>query len=101
MQIKPSKTKGVKKVNILLDNELTIFSIEEIKDKIVKAFSDHKKIEFTIKNISNMDLSFVQFLYALNISAEKMNKEITYSTDFNDDIRSLFLNSDIYKVFKA
>ena len=101
MQIKPSKTKGVKKVKILLDNELTIFSIEEIKDKIVKTFFDNQKIDITLKNISNMDLSFVQFLYSLRISADKLNKEITYTTDFNDDIQSLFHNSDIDKIFKA
>lgn len=101
MQIKKAKTKGVKKVNILLDNELTIYSIEEMKDKIIKTFNDNQEIDFTIKKVSNMDLSFVQFLFSLNQSAKKMNKKVTFHTDLNDDIHSLFENSDINKIFKG
>jgi anti-anti-sigma regulatory factor len=101
MQIKKAKTKGVKKVNILLDNELTIYSIEEMKDKIIRTFNDNQEIDFTLKKVSNMDLSFVQFLFSLNKSAKKMNKKVVFHTDFNDDIQSLFENTDINKIFKG
>jgi|SRR6056297_1128169 len=101
MQIKKAKSKGVKKVNILLDNELTIYSIEEMKDKILKAFKENQEIDFNLKNVNNMDLSFVQFLFSLNQSAEKKNKKVVFNTDFNNEMQSLFKNSDIHKIFKA
>ncbi len=101
MQIKSANKKGVKKVNILLDKELTIFSIEEIKEKIIKAFTEHQEIDFTIKNVINMDLSFVQFLFSLSKSAKKMKKKIAFTTDLNEDIHSLFNNSDINRIFTA
>ncbi|MFO7844478.1 MAG: STAS domain-containing protein [Bacteroidales bacterium] len=101
MQIKKSKSKGVKKVHILLDNELTIYSIEEMKDKIIKAFKENEEIEFTLKKVSNMDLSFIQFLFSLNQSAKKLHKKVVFNTDFNENVQSLFENSDIHKIFKA
>ena len=101
MQIKKAKSKGVKKVHILLDNELTIYSIEEMKDKIIKAFKENEEIEFTLKKVNNMDLSFIQFLFSLNQSAKKLPKEVVFNTDFNENIQSLFENSDIHKIFKA
>jgi hypothetical protein len=48
-----------------------------------------------------MDLSFIQFLFSLNQSAKKLPKEVVFNTDFNENIQSLFENSDIHKIFKA
>ncbi|MEE4197898.1 MAG: STAS domain-containing protein [Bacteroidales bacterium] len=101
MQIKKAKSKGVKKVNILLDHDLTIYTIEEIKDKIIQTFNANQEIDFTLKNVNNLDLSFIQFLYSLSQSAKARGKRIVFTAEFNDEIQALLENSDIRKIFKA
>ena len=98
IQIKPSKKKGESKVSIILENELTIFSIEAMKDKIIDAVNKYDIIEFNLKDINNMDLTFVQLFYSIKKSAESLNKEILFDVNMSDDIESLFINSDLNKV---
>ena len=98
IQIKPSKKKGEKKVSIILENELTIFSIEDIRDKIVDAVLKYDQIDFQLKNITNMDLAFVQLFYSVKITADKLKKKVTFKADLTEDVKSLFINSDLYKV---
>ena len=97
IKIKPSKKKGESKVSIILENELTIFSVEAIKDNIIEAIKKYDMIEFVLKNISNMDLTFVQLFYSIKISAEKLNKKVSFDVELSDDIESLFENSDLNK----
>ena len=98
IQIRPSKKKGENKVSIMLENELTIFSIENMKDKIIEAVKKYNIIEFKLNNISNMDLTFVQLFYSIKISTEKLNKKISFDVELSDDIESLFTNSGLNKV---
>jgi len=98
IQIKPSKKKGEKKVSILLENELTIFSIEKMHKKIIDAVKKNDEIEFELKNISNMDLTFIQLFFSIKMSAEKLKKKVTINADLSEDVKSLFENSDLNKV---
>ena len=100
IQIKPSKKKGEKRVSIILENELTIFSIEKMKESILDAINKHDIIDFELKNISNMDLAFVQLFFSIKSSSESLNKKISINADLTDDINSLFNNSDLTKVLK-
>ena len=98
IQIKPSKKKGENKVSIMLENELTIFSIENMKDKIIEAVKKYDIIEFKLNNVSNMDLTFVQLFYSIKTFAERLNKKISFDVELPDDIESLFSNSGLNKV---
>ena len=98
IQIRPSKKKGESKVSIILENELTIFSIEAMKAKIIDAVKKYDIIEFNLKDINNMDLTFVQLFYSIRKSAESLNKTILFDVNLSDDIESLFINSDLNKV---
>lgn len=96
--LNPSKVKGESRIEITLKNELTIFSIENVKDKIIDAFNKYKKIDFKLKDINNMDLSFIQFFYSIKTTAESMKKEITFNINLSEDAESLIKNSDLAKV---
>lgn len=98
MQIKSSTKKGESHANILLENELTIFSIESMKDKIIETVLKYDDIKIELKNVDNMDLSFVQLLYSIKITANKLNKKVSFDVSLSDDIKSLFNNSDLSKV---
>jgi len=94
----PSKIKGEKKIRITLKNELTIYSIESIKDKIIESVMNYDQIEFEIKEVNSMDLSFIQLLYSIKITAETLKKIVSFNVNLSDDIKSLFNNSDLSKV---
>lgn len=98
IQIKPSKKKGEKKVSIVLENELTIFSIEKIREKIIESVLKYDEINFQLKNITNMDLTFIQLFHSIKVTSDKLNKKVTFNSDLSEDVKSLFINSDIYKV---
>ena len=98
IQIKPSKKKGEKKVNIKLLNELTIFSIEKMYPKITNAVLEYDQIHFELENISNMDLSVIQFFQSIKHTAEKTNKKVSFKSNLLEDINSLFENADLIKV---
>lgn len=100
IQIKPSKKKGEKKVSIVLENELTIFSIENMHEKILNAVKKYDEIEFHLKNISNMDLTFVQLFFSIKQTAKNLKKKVTVKSELSEDVKSLFENSDLIKVLK-
>ncbi|MCK5169816.1 MAG: hypothetical protein KAQ75_08050 [Bacteroidales bacterium] len=98
IQVKPSKKKGESSVSIILENELTIFSVESMKDKIIDAVMKYDHIGFELKNVGNMDLTFVQLIYSVKKTAETLNKKVSFDVELSDDIKSLFNNSDLSKV---
>ncbi len=98
IQIKPSKKKGENKVSIILENELTIFSIEKIRTKIIESVLKYDEINFHLKSITNMDLTFVQLFHSIKASSGKLNKKVTFKAELSKDIKSLFINSDLHKV---
>ncbi len=98
MQIIASKKKGSKSVTIHLENELTIFSIEGMKDQIIDTVNKFEDIKIELKNVNNMDLTFVQLLYSIKITAEEQDKKVTFNADISEDIKTLFENSDLSKI---
>lgn len=100
IQIIPSKMKGENKVSLVLENELTIFSIEKMREKIIESVLKYDEIDFQLKNITNMDLTFIQLFYSIKATSEKLNKKVVFNIDLANDVESLFINSDLYKVLK-
>jgi len=100
MQIIPSKKKGEKKATIILEKELTIFSIEKIKDQIVDTFKNNHEIHFKLKDINNMDLTFIQFLFSLKQSAPRNKKVVSIESNISEDTLSLLNNADLLKILK-
>lgn len=100
MLIVPSKKKGEKKVKITFKNDLTIFSIESIKDQFIGAVQKNDVIQLELKDVKNIDLTFIQLIYSLKISSASLKKEVSVSANLSEDIKSLFSNSGISKILK-
>lgn len=100
IQIKPSKKKGESKVEIVLNEELTIYTIEEVKDTIFEAVNKYENIEINGFQIKNMDLTFVQLLKSIHKTVEKSKKSLTVNIELNNENKELFDNTDITRIFK-
>jgi len=98
--IKSSKKKGEKKVSIILENDLSIYTIENIKDKIIDSYKKNDVINFKLKNLKNIDLTFIQLVFSLKNASLKEGKTVTFDVDLPEDLDLLFRNSDIKKVFR-
>jgi len=98
IQIKPSRKKGEKKVEIVLNDELTIYTIESAKDDIIEAVKKYDNIVINGTQIKNMDLTFVQLINSIQKSMEKTKKTLELNLVINDEIKELFENTDIKKI---
>lgn len=94
-----SKEKTEKKVIISCENDLTISTIEKIKDKIIDSFKKNEIVECTLKNVKTIDLTFIQLFYSMQISAKKLNKKLSFKVEFSEDMNSLLSDSDLKKIF--
>jgi len=99
IKINPSKSKKDNKAEIILESELTIYSIENIQEQILNTLEKHKSISISIQNVSNIDLSFIQFLYSLRITANEQSKQVEMFADLNKETQVLFSNSGISNFF--
>ena len=100
IQIKPSGKKGENKVKIVLSDELTIYTIEGVKDDIIESVNKYDKIEINAVNIKNMDLTFVQFINSIQKTSEKQGKLVTLNIDLNEENKVLFDNTDVARIIK-
>lgn len=86
------------KVTIILSNELTIYTIENIKDEIIKAVNKYDDIEISSNNIKNMDLTFVQLINSIQKSAIKKGKKLNVNIELNEENKILFENTNITRI---
>lgn len=100
IQIRPSKKEGEKKVTIILENDLTIYSVDELKTIIVDNYKKNDEINFELKNIKNIDLTFIQLFFSLKHSAIGEGKTVSFDINMPDDLKLLFNNADINKIFR-
>jgi len=93
------KAKG-KSVDVIFKEELTIYSIEKIKEDFSKAFTKYNNIKITLKDVTNIDLSFLQFMYSIQKSAKKNNKTLSFDIKISEEIQLLINNSGLEKILK-
>jgi len=98
IHLEPSKKKNDKKIKIVFRNELTIFSIEGMKDEVNKALKNYEEINIEVKEVVNLDLSFVQLLHSLKLTAAESKKKLSLKVNISDDLKTLLDNSDLSKV---
>lgn len=95
----PSKNKKEKKAEIVLENELTIITLETLQHDLVKALNEFDDITIKLKNIENIDLSFIQYLFSLQTSAAVKSKNISFIAEYSDEIKSLLVNTGLLRLF--
>ena len=100
IKIKPAKKKGESKVEIVLGEELTIYTIEDIRNDILEAVNKYNDIVLTGSEIKNMDLSFIQLIESIKKTIVNSKKKLTLNINLSEENRLLFDNTDISKVIK-
>ncbi len=100
IQIKTSTKKGVKKAKVLLTDELNIYTIEGIKEEIINIVKRYDEIEFSTKDVKNMDITFVQLFYSIITSVKDKGKKVTFDIKLPEENQVLFDNTDLTRIIK-
>lgn len=85
-------------VNIMLDNDLTITNIENIKQILLDNFSGNKDMQITIEKPETIDFSFIQLVASLAKTLAKNNKSLSIAASEDRQVESFlsdtgFLNA--------
>ena len=78
---------------IVFSGQLTISSIFKMTEN-VKANIDHPtKVHISVKDVENLDLTFIQLIQSIKNSGKKNGYEVSVSMKLPEDLSSLLVNA--------
>ena len=97
----PSGSKSENKARMIVEKELTIYTVLEIKENFIEAIGQYDALDIQIRNVENLDLSFIQLIESLRKTAEEYGKKITISAELVNETRSLVENSGFDPILRT
>ncbi len=94
----PSKRKTIKKINVVIEGEFNIKSVQLVKDNCQKLLQYYDVVNITLKNVTDIDLAAIQLIHVLNSSSMFMQKTITIESELSKDDKALILGSGLMEV---
>jgi len=89
------------KVTLVLNKELTIFSIETAKDEFRSVLEGFKYITLSLNKVENIDLSFLQLIYAFMKAAKAKGLEVNIEGQLPEEQQGLIANSGLTKIIES
>jgi ABC-type transporter Mla MlaB component len=80
-------------ISIRIGGELTLESIEPMKQEIVKNISDKQEVALLINDVEEIDMPFYQFLFSIHKTLKKQQKKITIELNLSEEEDELFRKS--------
>ena len=92
-RLKPGKGKDQKSASISISGDFTINNITELKKNISEAVDTYDKIDLSISNPENIDLTAIQLLISLQKSASLKNTELNLRFSLPQDLSPIIEHS--------
>lgn len=89
----PSKRKKTKRVSVLIQGEFTVNTVLLLKEQIFGVFINYDHVDFTISNITQIDLSGIQLLFVIKNIFSESNKIVTLDFDLKKEDRLTMYHS--------
>ena len=86
-------------IKVLLEGQLVIKNARAIKKELLFALTRAKPLEFVFRNIIKIDLAVLQLLIALQKSAVKLGKNLSFDFELTEDIKSVMEHSGFAEIF--
>jgi anti-anti-sigma regulatory factor len=99
--ITPSGKKGEKKAKMTVEKELTIYTVLEIRESFMEAIEKYNELDVSIREVENLDLSFIQLIESLKKTAEEYQKKISISAELADETRKLVENTGFDPILRT
>ena len=72
-----------KKSGVIISADISINKIEKLKKEMNKEMKTAHEINISAENIENIDITGIQFLYALKKEARLQNKKVNWSIELD------------------
>lgn len=89
---------GAKNTRLLLEGQLISRNGNKVKSELILALNSSENLELVFKNILKMDMAFLQLLIALQKSAARLEKKLSFDIELTDYVKSVMLNSGLEKL---
>ena len=93
IHLKPSRRKKIRKTKVLLEGSLTINNVNQFKEEVTPLFDSYDYVDFQLKNIDRLDLSYIQMLFHLKQFYGNRNKSVTIDSELSGEIKKVVVQS--------
>lgn len=83
------KNNGSKSASILLEGDLTLNTLPKTKERIATAINNYDALNIEVKNIDSFELPWIQLLFAIKKTSQKLNKSITFNISLPENVRTI------------
>lgn len=83
--------------SITMEGDLTLQNAEQIKQNLVQALKQYQYLSLNIENVENIDLPFIQLLYALKKTVVNSGKELQIAALVPEDLQLILEHSGFDK----
>lgn len=80
-------------IKLNFSGQLTIAQIQKIKDAVGEKVDFTKDIQVEVENPENLDITFLQLLQSLKITAEANKRQFSVSATLPNELESLVSNA--------
>ncbi len=85
-------------IDITLSGQLTINSIVKILAEMKELLKNASNVNIHVKEVENIDLTFIQLLFAIKNSGKKENYKINVNMELPDELNLLVNNAGFHSV---
>jgi ABC-type transporter Mla MlaB component len=79
-------------LTIVFSGQLTISSVKKITESLKANIENPEKVLISVKDVENLDLTFVQLIQSIKNSGKKNGYEVSVSMKLPEDLSSLLVN---------
>lgn len=90
---------GSAEAQLFLEGQLVIRNASLLKQELLTALSNSQNLELILKNITKVDMAFIQLIIALQKTAAKDNKSVSVKMEPSGFVSSVVRKNGLEKYF--
>ncbi len=87
--ITPVKSPEGETAKILLQGELVLQYLDELKDKLLAVSEKYKDVEIMLRNVESIDLACLQMFYSLKQTLAVNGKKLHFDIELNSEVETI------------
>lgn len=93
ISLHPSKRKTIRKIKLILSGTLNITNVDQARSSLLPVFENFDYLDFQLKEVSSLDLSFIQLLYHFKYSFAQKGKNVTIDSELTGESRKIIVHA--------
>ncbi|QHT68141.1 hypothetical protein GXP67_16580 [Rhodocytophaga rosea] len=87
-----------KSVQIILEGSLVVGSLHTVKEELTAAINRYPTIQVTVTNVTAIDLTGIQLLFAIKKSSELLHKKLSFSIELPDELNKILSRAGFHNL---